>query len=166
MLRNVVLHLPAEEPMILCARDMIDPIAATAVTLPISPFFLQPHGQEYLSSTVAESLVRNAGMGENNRKDPYHRAAVGLLQKAVLGTKLDVAQPTLPPTVGKTAKGVGDNDRKLKVGRCTVVVFELWQGSGGAFSRSCLLRRYVELMMLIFDRLRIVRKKRRACRLE
>ena len=99
-------------------------------------------------------------MGDNNWKDPHHRAAVGLLQKAVFGAKLDVAQPAVAGIVGRTADRVGNNDMKLEVGRRTVVVFEVGQRYVPAVSRFRLLRRYVELVMLIFDRLGIVREKR------
>jgi len=46
--------------------------------------------KDRLNLRTVDVAVRILGMGDNNREDPYHRAAVGLLQKAVFGAKLDI----------------------------------------------------------------------------
>src|SRR5579862_7508712 len=105
---------PADDAVVLRAIPAVDDVAATAKGRPAAPVLFQPNRQEQRG--VLGSHMRRGARKKHAWKRGDVPADVGLVEKAVLGSKLRV------PEAAQSATGAGEiiGDRQtrgqLKVG--------------------------------------------------
>src|SRR5579872_2345414 len=120
LLGDLILQLPAEEPVVVVSGTRIDPEPAAPVRLPTVPeALLNPHRQEHASLAGAKAPARVARRRFKERKHSDHRRSLALLKEPKFRTELGVA----------VAIGLGATCRIIKCDRPDDVELKVRRGA-------------------------------------
>ena len=159
-----ILQEDAREPPVLVASTGIDPVTPSPIGSPLPEVFLEPYRQEILCLSITKTFMSIAGWDFYQRKRADIGKNSGPMSETVFYAYFRVAVTEMGGPPLRRVKGNRRDEMKLSIREDAVVKFCCRSDSADSFGISRTCRKKIYLTMLIFDRLRIIRTKRRASR--